>query len=60
MRGGGGDVPSIISVLLSKDSTKWGNVRVNGRKHRMEEKNLSIQSFMIKIDDKISNYTQLR
>jgi hypothetical protein len=38
MRGGGGDVPSIISVLLSKDSTKWGNVRVNGRKHRMEEK----------------------
>jgi hypothetical protein len=38
MRGGGGDVPSIISVLLSKDSTEWGNVRVNGGKHRMEEK----------------------
>ena len=47
MRGGGGDVPSIISVLLSKDSTEWGNMRVNGRKHRMEEKNLSSQSFMI-------------
>jgi hypothetical protein len=38
MRGGGGDVPSIISVLLSKDSTEWGNVQVNGRKHRREEK----------------------
>jgi hypothetical protein len=33
MRGGGGDVPSIISVLLSKDSTECGNVRVNGREH---------------------------
>jgi hypothetical protein len=56
MRGGGGDVPSIISVLLSKDSTECGNVRVNGRKHRMEEKNLSIQYFMMKLEEKISSY----
>jgi hypothetical protein len=55
MRGGGGDVPSIISVLLSKDSTKWGNVRVNGRKHRMEEK-LVNPVFYDKLEEEISGY----
>jgi hypothetical protein len=56
MRGGGGDVPSIISVLLSKDSTECGNVRVNGRKHRVEEKTCQCNILWIKREQKISSY----
>jgi hypothetical protein len=43
-RGGGGKVVSIIGVLLSKDSTGCGNVMVNGRKHRAEEKTCQYNS----------------
>jgi hypothetical protein len=38
IRGGEGDVTSISSVLLSKDSTGCGDMMVNGCEHRAEEK----------------------
>jgi hypothetical protein len=38
MRGGNGDAASTIGVLLSKHSTGYSHMRVNGRKHRAREK----------------------
>ena len=37
-RGGGGEVISIIGVLLSKDHTECGQKRVNERENRAGEK----------------------
>jgi hypothetical protein len=36
MRGGDGDAASIIDMLLSKHSTGYSHMRVNGREHKTE------------------------
>jgi hypothetical protein len=55
MRGGDEEVASIIGMLLSKDSTECGQVRVNGRKHRVEEKVCQSSILGRKREQKISS-----
>jgi hypothetical protein len=52
---GGGEAASSIGVLLSKDSTEYGSVRVNGREHRAEEKVCQSSILGRKHEQKISS-----
>jgi hypothetical protein len=49
------DGASSIGVLLSKDSTECGNMRVNGREHRAEEKVCQSSILGMKREQKISS-----
>jgi hypothetical protein len=59
MRGGNGDAASIIDVLLSKHSTGYSHMRVNGREHRAEEKTCQSNILCGICEQKIGSYAPI-
>jgi hypothetical protein len=57
--GGKEDTASSIDVLPSKDSTECAHVRVNGRKHRVEEKVCQSGILGRKCEQKINSYASM-